>query len=123
MDLHPVKFAGYPVADRGSLGLCVVPLRRSTVGCQDARVVVKSFRAEVRLDGEQWILLVPDLGNLNEGGGSLIEAEEKLRVLIASKFGVGADDICLELEDRRGIERERIRRTIPAELSHSAIRT
>jgi predicted RNase H-like HicB family nuclease len=86
-------------------------------------VVIKKFRAEVRLEGKQWTLLVPDLANLSEHGKSLIEAEQRMRRTIAGKFHIGQDDVSLELEDRRAIARERARRPVLADLSHPAIRT
>jgi hypothetical protein len=85
--------------------------------------VIKTFRAEVRLDGKQWTLLVPDLGNLGENAHSLIGAEQRMRGAIAARLHIGQDDICLELEDRRTTARDRVRRPILPDLAHPAIRT
>jgi hypothetical protein len=84
---------------------------------------MKSFRAEVRQDGEQWILLVPALDNRTEKGERLIDVEQKLRGAIADHFHLKQADICLELQDRRGIARERARRQVRTEISHPSIPT
>ena len=83
---------------------------------------MKSFRAEVRHDGELWILLVPALDNRTEKGERLIDVEQKLREAIANHFRMEQADICLELQDRRGIARERARRQVPTGISHPSIR-
>jgi hypothetical protein len=83
---------------------------------------MKSFRAEVRHDGQQWILLVPTLDNRSERGERLIDVEQKLRESIADHFHIEQGDICLELQDRRGIARERTRRQVPSGISHPSIR-
>jgi hypothetical protein len=83
---------------------------------------MKSFRAEVRQDGDLWILLVPALDNRTEKGQRLIDVEQKLREAIAHHFHLDQNDICLELQDRRGIARERARRQAPTDISHPSIR-
>jgi hypothetical protein len=83
---------------------------------------MKSFRAEVRQDGEVWILLVPALDNRTEKGHRLIDVEQKLREAIADHFHLDQGDVCLELQDRRGIARERARRQAPVDISHPSIR-
>jgi hypothetical protein len=84
---------------------------------------MKSFRAEVSAHGGSWTLLVPSLDNLMRGGNSLIEAEDEMRGAMADLLGISRDEICLELQDRRGIAKERARRTVPSDLGHSAMRT
>jgi predicted RNase H-like HicB family nuclease len=86
-------------------------------------MVLRNFRAEVRLECEQWVLVVPALDNLRDQGDTLLEAEQKLRRAIAKKVGVEQGAICIELQDRRGIARERTRRMTPTDLSHPAILT
>ena len=95
-------------------------MRGLTGGCQDPGV--KTFRAEVTQDGERWILRVPSLDNHTEKGERLIDAEQRLREAIASKFHMEQGDICLELQDSRGIARERARRPIAPDAS-AAIRS
>jgi uncharacterized protein (DUF934 family) len=80
-------------------------------------MVLKTHRAEVRLDPDRkWNLWVPDL-DLRATGQTLLDAEQKMRRAIADKFQINQEDICLELQDHRGIVRERARR-----ISHPAIR-
>lgn len=86
-------------------------------------MVLRNFRAEVRLDGDRWVLLVPALDNLREQGDTLLEAEQRLRRAISKKVSVEQGAICIELQDRRGIARERTRRMTPTDLSHPAILT
>jgi hypothetical protein len=99
----------------------MIPLARPKGGCQDP-ASMKTFRAEVRQDGELWILLVPALDNRSEKGARLIDVEQKLRKAIADRFHMEQADICLELQDRRGIARERARRQVPSGISHPSIR-
>ena len=84
---------------------------------------MKSFRAEVSAHGGSWTLLVPSLDNLVRGGDRLIEAEEEMRRAIADRLRISRDDICLELQDRRGLPKERVRRTVPGDVGDRAIRT
>ncbi len=71
------------------------------------------LRAEVRKDGGRWTITVPGADMLMVSGTSLLQAEHKVRDAVADKFHIGPDDICLELQDRLGIARERPRRTTP----------
>jgi hypothetical protein len=84
---------------------------------------MRSFRAEVSAHGGSWTLLVPSLDDLMRGGNSLIEAEDEMRRAIAERLRIGPDDICLELQDRRGLGRERARRAVPGDLGQPAVRT
>jgi hypothetical protein len=83
---------------------------------------MKSFRAQVRQDGELWVLLVPALDNRTETGERPIDVEQKLREAIADHLHIEQADICLELQDRRGIARERARRQVPTDISHPSMR-
>ena len=100
-----------------------------TAGCAASQLgvrlrEVKTFRAEVTQEGERWILRVPSLDNHTEKGERLIDAEQRLREVIASKFHMEQGDICLELQDGRGTARERPRRLVPPDVStHPAIGT
>ncbi len=85
---------------------------------------MKTFRAEVTRDGERWILRVPALDNQTEEGGRLIDVEQRLREAISARLQIEQSDISLELQDTRGIPRERVRRPAPPDASpHPVTRT
>jgi hypothetical protein len=84
---------------------------------------MKTFRAEVTREGERWVLRIPSLANLSATGERLIDAEQKLRESIGPRFGVEPGDVCIELQDSRGIARERARRPLATDVPHPAIRT
>jgi hypothetical protein len=85
---------------------------------------VKTFRAEVTRDGEQWILRVPSLGDHTERGERLLDVEQRLRDVIAAELQIEQGDISLELQDSRGIPRERARRPAPTDAAtHPVVRT
>ena len=97
-------------------------LRRLASKCQHP--TVKTFRAEVTRDGEQWILRVPSLGNQTEKGERLLDVEQRLRETIAARLQIEQRGISLELQDSRGISRERVRRPAPPDAAiHPAVRT
>jgi hypothetical protein len=79
---------------------------------------VKSFRAEVTRDGERWILRVPSLDNQTEQGERLIDVEQRLREAISAKLQIEENYISLELQDSRGLPRERVRRPTPPETAN-----
>src|ERR1700691_1006630 len=95
-DVSVSRSRGIPVGHDSTCGAH----RRLSGSC-----LMKSFRAAVRQDGELWILLVPALDTRTEKGERLIDVEQKLREAIAEHFHIEQNDICLELQDRRGIAR------------------
>ncbi len=78
------------------------------------------FRAEVRQDGGRWTITLPGADMLMVNGTSLLQAEHKARVAVADKFHIGPDDVCLQLQDRMGIARERPRRPTPERSARTA---
>jgi predicted RNase H-like HicB family nuclease len=86
-------------------------------------MVLKNFRTEVRVDDDRWILVVPTLDNLRQDGDTLLEAEQNMREAIAEKVSIESNTICLELQDRRAIVRERSRRAEPLHSAPEAILT
>jgi len=81
---------------------------------------MKSFVAEVSRNGEFWVLQVPAVDFLAARAGNLLEAEDKLRVIVARRLGVERSNVSFELQDADAARRQR-QRVSPAPQPHPAI--
>jgi hypothetical protein len=82
--------------------------------------MMKTFVAEVSRNGEFWILQVPAVDFLAVRAGNLLEAEDKLRAIVARRLGLVRSDVSFELQDANVARRLR-QRLSPAPQAHPAI--
>jgi hypothetical protein len=68
---------------------------------------MKTFVAEVRCNGELWILQVPAVDFLSAQAENLLEAEDELREIVARRLSIDRSMIAFELQDVRALRRNR----------------